>query len=156
MLALPFHLMITYTGIVTLGVMYMPWGVTAAYKGEAPAFYAESGQTTAPRAPSGRPGTLAPIGPMVREAMATVSEPLERLSILNPKDADATVVAVFEEPHGLSHEHPQVAFDGVTGAVREVRQGGLKPAARTFTTMVGLHEAHFAGPSCAPCSSCAA
>ena len=144
-LALPFHLMITYTGIVTLALMYMPWGVTTAYKGEAPAFYAESGQITAPRAPSGQPGTLAPIGPMVREALATVAEPLERLSILNPRDAQSTVVAVFEEPHGLSHAHPQVAFDGVTGAVREVRQGGLKPAALTFTTMVGLHEAHFAG-----------
>ena len=146
-LALPFHLMITYTGIVTLALMYMPWGVTTAYKGEAPAFYAESGQTTAPRPPAGRPGTLSPIGPMVREAMARVPEPLERLSVLNPRDANATVVAVFEEPHGLSHAHPQVAFDGVTGAVREVRQGGLKPATRTFTTMVGLHEAHFAGPA---------
>ncbi len=74
-LALPFHLMITYTGIVTLALMYMPWGVTTAYKGEAPAFYAESGQITAPRAPSGQPGTLAPVGPMVREALATVVEP---------------------------------------------------------------------------------
>ena len=35
----------------------------------------------------------------------------------------------------------------MTGAVREVRQGGLKPATRTFTTLVGLHEAHFAGPA---------
>lgn len=146
-LGLPFHLMITYTGVVTLALMYMPWGVTTAYKGDNQAFFAESGQITAPRPPAGRPGTLAPIGPMVREAIATVPEPLERLSILNPKDAAATVVAVFEEPHGLSHEHPQVAFDGVTGAVVEVRQGGLKPAAKTFTTMVGLHEAHFAGPA---------
>ena len=29
-LALPFHLMITYTGLVTLAPMYMPWGVVAA------------------------------------------------------------------------------------------------------------------------------
>ncbi|GJD75707.1 PepSY-associated TM helix domain-containing protein [Methylobacterium goesingense] len=146
-LALPFHLMITYTGIVTLSVMYMPWGITTAYKGEAPTFFAESGQIPAPRAAAGQPGTLAPIGPMVRAAMATVSEPLERLAIVNPRDANAVVTAVFEEPHGLSHEHPQIAFDGVTGTVREVRQGGLKPATRTFTTMVGLHEAHFAGPA---------
>ncbi|KQP30029.1 peptidase [Methylobacterium sp. Leaf104] len=146
-LALPFHLMITYTGIVTLSVMYMPWGITTAYRGEAQTFFAESGQIPAPRPPAGQPGTLAPIGPMVREAMARVSEPLERLSIANPRDAHAVVTAVFEEPHGLSHEHPQVAFDGATGAVREVRQGGLKPATRTFTTLVGLHEAHFAGPA---------
>jgi uncharacterized iron-regulated membrane protein len=144
-LGLPFHLMITYTGVVTLAFMYMPWGVTAAYQGNAQSYFAETGQITAPRPPAGQPGVLAPVGPMVREAITTVSEPLERLSIINPKDANATVVAVFEEPHGLSHEHPQVAFDGVTGAILEVRQGGLKPAAKTFTTMVGLHEAHFAG-----------
>ncbi|KQT46600.1 peptidase [Methylobacterium sp. Leaf456] len=146
-LALPFHLMITYTGIVTLALMYMPWGVTAAYKGDAQAFFAESGQITAPRLPAGQSAALAPVGPMVERALATVPETLERLTIVNQGDAHATVVAVFEEPHGLSHEHPQVAFDGVTGAVLEVRSGGLEPAAKTFTTMVGLHEAHFAGPA---------
>jgi len=146
-LALPFHLMITYTGLVTLALMYMPWGVTTAYRGDNQAFYAESGQITVPRPAAGRPGTLAPIGPMVAQAMAMVPEPLERLSVLNPRDAASTVVAVFEEPHGLSHAHPQVAFDGTTGAVVELRQGGLRPAAKTFTTLVGLHEAHFAGPA---------
>ncbi|GJD56544.1 PepSY-associated TM helix domain-containing protein [Methylobacterium dankookense] len=145
-LALPFHLMITYTGLVTLALMYMPWGVQTAYKGDQQRFFAETGQITAPRPPAGRPGTLAPVGPMVRQAMEAVPEPLERLSIVNPRDAHASVVAVFEEPHGLSHEHPQVAFDGTTGAIREIRKGGLKPASKTFTTMVGLHEAHFAGP----------
>lgn len=144
-LALPFHLMITYTGVVTLAVMYMPWGVTTAYKGDAFAYYAETGQITKARPPAGEPGTLAPVGPMVATALATVPEKLERLTIANPRDANSTVVAVFEEPHGLSHEHPQVAFAGTSGAVVEILSGGLRPAAKTFTTMVGLHEAHFAG-----------
>ncbi|TNC11047.1 PepSY domain-containing protein [Methylobacterium terricola] len=144
-LALPFHLMITYTGVVTLALMYMPWGVTAAYKGDQFAFFAETGQITRNRPAAGQPGTLAPVGPMVRQALATIPEPLERLTIANPRDANSTVVAVFEEPHGLSHEHPQVAFAGTSGDVVEVLSGGLQPAAKTFTTLVGLHEAHFAG-----------
>ncbi|GJD62077.1 PepSY-associated TM helix domain-containing protein [Methylobacterium frigidaeris] len=144
-LALPFHLMITYTGVVTLALMYMPWGVTAAYKGDQFAYFAETGQITKARPAAGQPGTLAPVGPMVGRALATIPEPLERLTIVNPRDANSTVVAVFEEPHGLSHEHPQVAFAGTSGDVVEVLSGGLKPAAKTFTTMVGLHEAHFAG-----------
>ena len=145
-LALPFHLMITYTGLVTLAVMYMPWGVRTAYDGNAQALFHESGQITRPRPPAGQPGTLAPVGPMVLQAIAAVPETLERVSVQNPKDANATVIAVFEEPHGLSHEHPQVAFAGTTGALLEVRQGALRPATKTFSTMVGLHEAHFAGP----------
>ncbi|KMO18854.1 PepSY-associated TM helix domain-containing protein [Methylobacterium platani] len=144
-LALPFHLMITYSGVVTLALMYMPWGVTAAYKGDSQAYFAETGQITQARPAAGAPGTLAPVGPMVARALATLPGPLERLTIVNPRDAQSTVVAVFEEPHGLSHEHPQVAFAGTSGAVVEVLSGGLAPAARTFTTLVGLHEAHFAG-----------
>ena len=145
-LALPFHVMITYTGIVTLALMYMPWGVKTAYKGDFQTFFAETGQSTASRQPAETAASLAPVGPMVRQARATFpDEPLERLMVVNQGDANAMVVAVFEEPHGISHEHPQMAFDGVTGAVVEVRRGGIKPAVKTFTTMVGLHEAHFAG-----------
>ncbi|MGS0726352.1 PepSY-associated TM helix domain-containing protein, partial [Shewanella sp. 0m-11] len=40
-LALPFHLMITYTGLVTLMVMYMPWGMMTAYDGDAKSFSKE-------------------------------------------------------------------------------------------------------------------
>jgi uncharacterized iron-regulated membrane protein len=138
--------MITYTGIVTLATFYMPWGVTAAYKGNAQAFFSEASWITTPRPPANRPAALAPVGPMVERARAARPEPLERLMIVNPGDANATVVAVFEEPHGLSHEHPQIAFDGVSGEILEVRDGGLKPAAKTFTVMTGLHEGHFAGP----------
>ncbi|TXN22458.1 PepSY-associated TM helix domain-containing protein [Methylobacterium sp. WL9] len=143
-LALPFHLMITYTGLVTLALMYMPWGVTVAYDGDAQKFYAASGQVTAARPPAKSPAPLAPFGPMVERALALNAETLERLTVQNPGDANAVVVAVFEEPHGLMHRHPQIAFDGVTGAVIETT-GAMKPAVGTFATMVGLHEAHFAG-----------
>lgn len=146
-LALPFHLMITYTGIVTLAVMYLPWGITAAYNGDQFQYFTEARQMTALRAPAGRPGDLAPVGPMVTQALATVPGPIETLMVTSPGDANARVIAVFEEPHGLSHQHPQVAFDGATGAVAETLLPGAKPAVQTFTAMVGLHEAHFAGPA---------
>jgi hypothetical protein len=139
--------MITYTGLITLSFMYMPWGLKAAYQGDTQRYYVESGQITAPRPPTGSVGTLAPVGLMVVQATARIAQPLERLTIVNPRDANSTVVAVFEEPHGLSHQHPQIAFDGTTGEIVEIRAGDLGPATATFTTMVGLHEAHFAGPA---------
>ncbi len=142
-LALPFHLMITYTGIVTLGVMYMPWGVTAAYKGDDLRFYVEAAQTTTWRPAAGRPGEAVPLAPLLARARGEVSEPLEMVIVNNPGDANATVVAVFEEPHGLAHQHPQIAFDAASGTVVE-RVEPLKPAARVFTSFMGLHEAHFA------------
>ena len=146
-LALPFHLMITYTGLAILALMYMPWGVTAAYNGDTQALFAESGQVPRLRPPAGRPGTLAPLGPLVLRAVAARPETLERIAIRNPKDAHATVIALFEAPHGLAHGHPQIAFDGISGAFLEGSADALKPATRTFATLVGLHEAHFAGPA---------
>lgn len=142
-LALPFHLMITYTGIVTLGVMYMPWGITAAYKGDEMRFYVESAQSTTWRPAAGRPGETVPLAPLLARAQAEVSEPLEMVIVNNPGDANATVVAVFEEPHGLAHQHPQIAYHAASGAVVE-RVGGMQPAAHAFTSFMGLHEAHFA------------
>ena len=143
-LALPFHLMITYTGVVALATFYMPWGVTAAYKGDSRAFFAEAGWITAPRPPAGRPAPLAPVGPMIEKALASVPERLERLTVTNFGDARATIVAMFEEPHGLAHTPTHIAFDGASGALLEIRGGDLKPAVETISTLIGLHVAHFA------------
>ena len=143
-LALPFHLMITYTGLVTLAPMYMPWGVAAAYKGDEMRFYVDSGLMPDLRGPAGRPGTLAPLSGMIAQAIAERGEAPEGVSVYNPADVAASVVAIFEEPHGLAHEHPQIAFDGTTGAVLG-RNGATRAAAKTSTVMLGLHEGHFAG-----------
>ena len=143
-LALPFHLMITYTGLVTLAPMYMPWGVVTAYKGDEMRFYVDSGLMPELRGPAGRPGTLAPLSGMIAQAAAARGEAPEGVSVYNPGDAAASVVAIFEEPHGLAHEHPQLAFDGNAGTVLG-SNGATRAAAKTSTVMLGLHEGHFAG-----------
>ncbi len=142
-LALPFHLMITYTGLMTLGPMLMPWGLQAAYHDEAPQFYVEAGLMPKGRMPAGTAAEGLPLGEIVRIAGTDGGELPEALMVSSPGDAAATVSAVFEEPHGLAHLHPQIAYDAVTGAelARNLPAG---PATRTATVMYGLHEAHFA------------
>ncbi|KAB1070955.1 PepSY-associated TM helix domain-containing protein [Methylobacterium planeticum] len=145
-LALPFHLMIAYTGIVTLAPMYVPWGITAAFKGDETRFFVEAGLSPEVRLPVGKPGSIVSLAPLVATAQARVSEPLEHVAVYNPGDAAATIVTIFEEPKGLAHLHPQIAFDGATGA--ELGTTGLvRPATRISAAFVGLHEAHFAGPA---------
>jgi uncharacterized iron-regulated membrane protein len=143
-LALPFHLMITYTGLVTLAPLYMPWGVQMAYKGDEIRFFTEAGMMPEMPVPVGRPGSLAPIAPIVAAATARVGEAPEGMAIYSPGDARPSVVAIFEEPHGLAHLHPQIAFDGATGAIHG-EAGTAKAATVTSAVMVGIHEAHFAG-----------
>lgn len=40
-LALPFHLVITFSGLVLLMFMLMPWGIQAIYGGDTNAYFAE-------------------------------------------------------------------------------------------------------------------
>jgi uncharacterized iron-regulated membrane protein len=142
-LALPFHLMIVYTGLVTLASMLMPWGVRTVYGEDALRYYAEAGLMIPGRAPQGRPGALLPLGEIVARAVAARGEMPEVLMVSMPGDAGATATAYFEEPHGLAHLHPQIAYAADTGA--EIgRVGEAGAATRTGAVMAGLHEAHFA------------
>ncbi|MCJ2126276.1 PepSY-associated TM helix domain-containing protein [Methylobacterium sp. J-077] len=142
-LALPFHLMIVYTGLIELGPMLMPWGVQAAYRHDILAYYAESGIMAATRTPAGRPGTLIPLGEIVARAIDAHGESPEVVLVTMPGDAASSVTAFFEEPPGLAHLHPQIVYAGDTGAELS-RTGDVGAATRTGAVMIGLHEAHFA------------
>ncbi len=142
-LALPFHLMIVYTGLIELGPMLMPWGVKAAYQHDVLAYYAESGIMAAARKPAGRPGIQSPLGEIVARATADGGEPPEVVMVTMPGDAASSVTAFFEEPPGLAHLHPQIVYAGDTGTELS-RTGEAGGATRTGAVMIGLHEAHFA------------
>ncbi|MDP4023805.1 PepSY-associated TM helix domain-containing protein [Methylobacterium sp. NEAU 140] len=145
-LALPFHLMITYSGLVTLAPLLMPWGPQVAYGGDVLRYYAEAGLMPATRMPAGRPGTPPSLGEILARAVRDGGEAPEALLATMPGDAAGTVTAVFEEPHGLAHLHPQIAYDVGSGA-EVARTGAAGGATRTGAVMIGLHEAHFAAPA---------
>jgi len=142
-LSLPFHLMIVYTGLVTLSSMLMPWGIKTAYGDDVLRYYAEAGIMSPGRPPEGRPGTPLPLGAILSRAQAAAGEVPEVLLVSQPGDAGATVTAYFEEPHGLAHLHPQIVYAADTG-IEIGRVGEAGAATRTGAVMVGLHEAHFA------------
>ncbi|UNK43038.1 PepSY domain-containing protein [Luteimonas sp. S4-F44] len=142
-LALPFHLMITYTGLITLMALYMPFGVDARYA-DAQAFYAE----LFPQAPTvERSGTPAPLGDVeamrVRAAAGWQPDRVDTLRIDLPGDAAAQVVASRSTDARIVYDYESMAFSGTSGALvwRTPSQGA---AADTRDGMVGLHAARFA------------
>lgn len=145
MLALPYHLMITYTGIVTLMLMTMPWGVQLAFKGNNQAFTAAVFGLERPPPRSGQAVPLAPIGPMLAEASHHWggAQP-GRITVNNPGDATATVQVFRVDDDRLSVNRQLVTFNGVTGAMISA-SGGDRPAAETRGVMVGLHRGVFGG-----------
>jgi len=145
-LALPYHLVIAYSGLVLLSLTMMPWGVVAAYRGDVPRFAVDLGLTAMQARPAtDRPAELAPIAPMIAAARQRSSSKPEHLVIDKPRDANATVTILMEQPRGLAHRHPQIAFDGVSGAVL-AESAHPQPAAQTYFVLNGLHTADFAAP----------
>jgi len=150
-LALPFHAMITYTGLVTLMFMYMPWAPQVAYKdhGGTEAFFAEAfpgGGRTQFKA-SGTEAPLAPIAPMVAQASSHWNgSPVGRITVHFPNDANAVVSITRAEGPQLSSDQPSMQFNGVTGAQIGTFGDVPKAAAETRGVLYGLHIGRFADP----------
>ncbi|WP_418303924.1 PepSY-associated TM helix domain-containing protein [Pandoraea vervacti] len=142
---LPFHLMITYTGLVTLMAMYMPWGAQTALKTpvERAELAAQLSAFPAPGKATGQKMPLASIETMVREAQARWgAHDVGRVTVTNAGDAAARVAVTRGDATRVSMSPQYLLFDGATGKVLEVHDG-VGAAAETRGVMYALHLGRF-------------
>jgi uncharacterized iron-regulated membrane protein len=142
---LPFHAMITYTGLVTLMAMYMPWGQKVAIQTpeQRQELAAELNAFIQPGKPSGQAVALAPVDAMVRQAqqlwgMYNVS----RITVTNAGDAVARVTVMRGEPGRVSMSPQFLLFDGASGQLLK-KHDRVGPAAETRGVMYALHLGRF-------------
>ncbi|WP_082616372.1 PepSY domain-containing protein [Massilia sp. Root418] len=147
-LALPYHLTITYTGLVTLMFLYMPAATQVAYKGDREAMTADVFPSAGkPVKPAGAYVPLAAVRPIVERAEKHWGgRAAGALSVTSPNDANARISVTRAAGRELSNKQPAMQFDGASGAL--LAQAGDAPsgAAATHGVMYGLHIARFAGP----------
>ena len=138
--------MITYTGLVALIAMYMPWPMLANYT-EPAAFSAEAYGVDSDRKPTGRMVTLAPVRPMVEAAITEWNgAPPRTIVIRNPGDAAATVLVSRSPASQLNARASSVTFSGADGEI-VARSPASGPAIATAGIMLGLHLGVFADPA---------
>ena len=141
-LALPFHLMITYTGLVTLMAMLMPWAVVANYQDETKLYGALFPQSPVVE-PVGRRVPMVDLVPLMRDAEARIGGPVGYIQVANPGDAAARVTLSRAPDTMLSARTPSVTYAGSGG---RFVWASPAPAAAVVTqgAMVGLHAGRFA------------
>lgn len=146
-MALPYHAMITYTGIVTLMFMYLPWGVQAAYPDDEDAFFSAAfAQFGEPREPTGQPARGIAIAQLLETSrLHWRGGGPGGFSVQHPGDAGAVVDVFQRTGKRLSIDTPSLRFDGVSGHLLDASPapGG---ATRTRGVLYGLHLARFADP----------
>ncbi len=160
-LVLPFHLMITYTGLVIFYLIYMPAAMDALFDGdrermtralrEAPATeqhgHPAGGREAGPRGgtkPAVQPADLTALAPVLSEAERVLG-PVAGLSIQHPGRSDARIEVRpvlgnrIELTKGMS-----LQFDGVSGQVLRLPSDS-RATLLTQKVMAGLHFAQFGG-----------
>ncbi|WP_205685360.1 PepSY-associated TM helix domain-containing protein [Caulobacter zeae] len=145
-LALPFHAMITYTGLITLVAMYMPWPVKANFD-KPDAFTAAAYGAPAEAKATGTPAPLLPVGPMIQAAGRAWSGDAPRTVVIrNPGDTASTVTLLRATGGRLNARPDSITFSGATGQELS-RSPSPGPAIATAGVMLGLHLGHFASPA---------
>lgn len=142
-LALPFHLMITYTGLVTLMFMYMPSPTKVLYGAEQNTMFSEVFPNAERVKPAREFAPLADLAPMLEQAQRAWGQAPSRIVVSNPNDANARVELHRPGGQQLSNVEPTMTFDGASGALLS----GPKPLSATLDArgaIYGLHVAHFA------------
>lgn len=142
---LPFHFMITYTGLVTLMALYMPWGENAAFKtpAERQQMTAELSVFIQPGKPAGQKAPLASVEDMVRQAQERWGKDnVGRVTFVHPGDAAARVAVARGEAGRVSMSPQYMEFDGTTGKLLNVRDS-VGAAAETRGVLYALHLGRF-------------
>ncbi|CAB3673723.1 PepSY-associated TM helix domain-containing protein [Achromobacter pestifer] len=145
-LGLPFHLMITFSGLVLFMVMLMPAGIHAVY--ENPRQYTDDVfKSFKVTPPLNQPAPLIQIAPLVEQAQQHWHGRVGRVTVNNPGDAGATITLVRDAADGVSYGRlaPYMRFDGVTGAFQE-GEDDLSATVKTAGVITGLHLGLFAEP----------
>ncbi len=143
-LALPFHLMITYTGLVTLMSLYMPWGIAANYK-NTDSFY----ETVFPRGEetkrSGVSAPLVPLDDIVEKATALWGgKAPSNISITYPGDSAATVDITRSVIGELSSRRESLTFHGITGDLMP-KKNSSGVGIETRNIMINVHAGRYSG-----------
>ncbi|WP_024462150.1 PepSY domain-containing protein [Marinimicrobium sp. LS-A18] len=146
-LALPFQIMIVYSGLVFFAVTFMEPIVTARYGDEGTrTFYKEAYPEAEAEAKTGERADSVAIVPLLEEAQAETGQRIEQMYLLHPGDQNAQLSFYLPEPspghyEGKPHKLLYRASTGERLDGGEQQYGG---AASVEKTLIALHEGLFA------------
>ncbi|MCG9721345.1 PepSY-associated TM helix domain-containing protein [Shewanella sp. Isolate7] len=144
-MALPYHLIITYTGLITLMFMFMPWGALQQYDGDVRAFRADLNPARIQEKPS---DTQAPLFDAARLVSQVERQwgavPLKQVSITGPGRDNSRISFTLNSEQTVTDRRNLLVFDGVTGELKSL-DNPESATYKTYDTLMALHTARFAG-----------
>lgn len=142
-LALPFHIMITFSGLLLLMIMLMPWGASAVYEGDTRGYFNELRANTRPaeqsqnkRGQEAGTVTMTPIAPLMELAQQRWPERgVGTIVVTRPNMPGARIELRAQGGHSLINRgnSERIVFDGVSGKLIDA------PAAKPISTPTAIY-----------------
>ncbi|ATC96493.1 PepSY-associated TM helix domain-containing protein [Pseudoalteromonas tunicata] len=146
-IALPFHLMITYTGIITLIFMYFPYPILSTFNGDFKAFSQELSATKIQYQRSHIKDELAPLEQILTQVQHTwPNTALDSVSVSYPFDQAATITFRASTLKTIRDEPPTLVFDANTAQLLAATPVKLSSSETIFDSMTALHTGRLAEP----------
>lgn len=156
--ALPFHIMITFSGLLLLMFMFMPWGIKQVYpdsmdffnemRGRTPVSTAADPSTTAQSAQPMQAIEMAALAPMQRDVQSQWQDnPIASIQITAPNTPQTQVIFQATHAKHLIERNvlPSLSFNGVTGQLEnDLNQSAAKQVSvplGIYNVVTVLHEA---------------
>jgi hypothetical protein len=136
-LALPFHLFITFSGLAIFYFAFFPSAMSFNYPGGERQFF-DDARASYSRPPIGKPGPIASLDAMVAEAQRHWDGGMPaRLKISYPGDAHAYIEVTRSIDDSVTYDYHPIFFDAGTGKV--LKYAGIRPIAKAQRFIAGLH-----------------
>jgi len=144
--ALPFFLTITFTGLAIFFYLYLPWGMQKLYPENPYQYFTEIRTKTVPESQSIQPAQNLSIEQLVGQVQQSWgNQTLSTMSVKNPNTNQAQITFIQKEDHSITRNQAQITLDASTGKVLEDTRNN-SAIAKLNAGVYGLHMATFAQP----------
>ena len=144
-IALPFHLMITYSGLAFFIFSYVPFVPLVNYDMKMPTYIQKTLPSEKPIKINYTSAELASIKPIVKQAETHFKGKIKSITILNQGDTSATICLRREDSSLLGgNKRDKVFFSGTTGKMLENLSPKKPEASEVRNILTGIHRGLFA------------
>ncbi|WP_224991821.1 PepSY-associated TM helix domain-containing protein [Acinetobacter pittii] len=144
--ALPFFLTITFTGLAIFFYLYLPWGMQKIYPQNPYQYFTEIRTKTVLENQSIQPAQNLAIDKLLKQVQQSWgNQLLSTISVKNPNTNQAQITFLQKEDHSITRNQAQITLNASTGKVLADTRNN-SPIATLNVGVYGLHMATFAQP----------
>ncbi|MDR0071797.1 PepSY-associated TM helix domain-containing protein, partial [Acinetobacter sp. 11520] len=117
-IALPFFLTITFTGLAIFFYLYLPWGMQKLYPENPYQYFTEIRTKTVLENQSIQPAQNLAIEKLLSQVQQNWgNQPLSTMSVKNPNTSQAQITFIQKEDRTITRNQPQITLNASTGEV---------------------------------------